>query len=98
MTQQQEPSNLVGEPDPILTAPEFVAESELPYETTSEEGAPLRRAGRRAAAIFIFLTVTLDMLALGMIAPVLPRLISGFLSNDACVRQKCLESLARFGR
>ncbi len=39
--------------------------------------------GRRAAATFIFLTVTLDMLALGMIAPVLPRLIASFMANDA---------------
>ena len=39
--------------------------------------------GRRAAASFIFLTITLDMLALGMIAPVLPRLIAGFMSNNA---------------
>ncbi|MDP9037939.1 MAG: TCR/Tet family MFS transporter [Acidobacteriota bacterium] len=39
--------------------------------------------GRRAAAAFIFLTVALDMLALGMVAPVLPRLIAGFMGNDA---------------
>ena len=39
--------------------------------------------GRRAAATFIFLTVTLDMLALGMIAPVLPRLIAGFMHGNA---------------
>lgn len=38
--------------------------------------------GRRAAASFIFLTITLDMLALGMIAPVLPRLIASFLHGD----------------
>src|SRR5580704_2576531 len=38
--------------------------------------------GRRAAASFIFLTITLDMLALGMIAPVLPRLIASFMSNN----------------
>ena len=37
---------------------------------------------RRAAATFIFLTVVLDMLAMGMIAPVLPRLITGFLHGD----------------
>lgn len=30
---------------------------------------------RRAALAFIFVTVVLDMLALGMIAPVLPRLL-----------------------
>ena len=43
-------------------------------------GAP---KGHRAAATFIFLTVTLDMLALGMIAPVLPRLIASFMANNA---------------
>jgi DHA1 family tetracycline resistance protein-like MFS transporter len=40
-------------------------------------------AGRRAAASFIFLTITLDMLALGMIAPVLPRLIASFMAGNA---------------
>jgi DHA1 family tetracycline resistance protein-like MFS transporter len=39
--------------------------------------------GRRAAATFIFLTVALDMIAMGMIAPVLPRLISDFMHGDA---------------
>jgi DHA1 family tetracycline resistance protein-like MFS transporter len=39
--------------------------------------------GRRAAASFIFLTITLDMLALGMIAPVLPRLIASFMAGNA---------------
>src|ERR1035437_1118383 len=39
--------------------------------------------GRRAAAAFIFITITLDMLALGMIAPVLPRLIAGFMAGNA---------------
>ncbi len=51
------------------------------------EGAP---QGRRAAATFIFLTVTLDMLAMGMIAPVLPRLIAGFLHGDASNAAKML--------
>ena len=30
---------------------------------------------RQAAVIFIFITVILDMLALGLIAPVLPKLV-----------------------
>jgi DHA1 family tetracycline resistance protein-like MFS transporter len=38
--------------------------------------------GRRAAASFIFLTITLDMVALGMIAPVLPRLIASFMAGN----------------
>lgn len=38
---------------------------------------------RRAASTFILLTVALDMLAMGMIAPVLPRLIASFMPEDA---------------
>lgn len=37
---------------------------------------------RRAALGFIFVTVMLDMLAFGIIAPVLPRLISDFLNGN----------------
>src|SRR5271169_284187 len=39
--------------------------------------------GRRAAVAFIFVTITLDMLAMGMIAPVLPRLVTNFLGGNA---------------
>jgi DHA1 family tetracycline resistance protein-like MFS transporter len=39
-------------------------------------------APRRAALVFIFVTVVLDMLALGMIVPVLPGLIESFLAGD----------------
>ena len=45
---------------------------------------------RRPAATFIFLTVMLDMLALGMIAPVLPRLIEGFLGGNVSSAAKML--------
>jgi MFS transporter, DHA1 family, tetracycline resistance protein len=63
-------------PNPLLAEPEFV---------TPIDGAALTPnppKGRRAAATFIFFTVTLDMLALGMIAPVLPRLIESFLHGN----------------
>jgi MFS transporter, DHA1 family, tetracycline resistance protein len=36
---------------------------------------------RNAATIFIFVTVLIDMLTFGMIGPVLPKLISGFVGN-----------------
>src|SRR6187200_1188480 len=36
----------------------------------------------RAAFIFIFITVLLDMLALGIIIPVLPSLVVGFMGGD----------------
>src|SRR5438477_2322295 len=38
---------------------------------------------RQAAVIFILVTVTLDMLAIGLIAPVLPKLVLDFLGGDA---------------
>src|SRR5436190_3911994 len=38
---------------------------------------------RKAAVVFIFMTVMLDMLALGLIAPVLPKLILNFLGGNA---------------
>jgi DHA1 family tetracycline resistance protein-like MFS transporter len=38
--------------------------------------------GRQAAATFIFITVTLDIVAGGIIGPVWPNLITGFLGRD----------------
>src|SRR3981081_1258914 len=37
---------------------------------------------RRAAFIFVFITVLLDRLALGIIIPVLPKLVVDFLAGD----------------
>src|SRR5690242_17147199 len=39
-------------------------------------------APRRAAVIFIFITILLDMLALGMVIPILPELIKAFRGGD----------------
>ncbi len=39
-------------------------------------------APRKAALVFIFVTVVLDMLALGIIVPVLPKLVLGFYGGD----------------
>ena len=51
--------------------------------TDSAPAAPsVGPAPRQAALTFIFVTVTLDMLALGMIAPVLPGLVQGFLGGS----------------
>ena len=38
---------------------------------------------RSAAFIFVFITVLLDMLALGIVVPVLPRLVVDFVHGDA---------------
>ncbi len=48
-------------------------------EPTSEK-APSKP--RTAALAFIFITVVLDMLALGMIVPVLPKLVEDFLHGN----------------
>jgi MFS transporter, DHA1 family, tetracycline resistance protein len=78
----QNPSQPVTMPDPLMTEPELIA--------PDTAFMPRPPAGRRAAATFIFFTVTLDMLALGMIAPVFPRLIEGFLHGDTSSAAKML--------
>ncbi len=49
---------------------------------------------RRAAVIFILITVLLDMLALGMVIPVLPKLIEEFRGGDTV---RAATTLAVFG-
>lgn len=44
--------------------------------------SPTLTGPRRAAVVFVFITVMLDMLALGIIIPVLPRLILSFVADD----------------
>jgi len=46
------------------------------------EAAPQASASGRAAFAFIFVTVLLDMLALGIVIPVLPSLVVGFMGGD----------------
>src|SRR5579871_4885765 len=46
-------------------------------------GTPPASSSRRAAAVaFIFVTILLDMLALGLIMPILPKLVESFVDND----------------
>lgn len=45
---------------------------------------------RKAAVAFILVTVMLDMLALGLVIPVLPKLVLGFLGGDASDAAKWL--------
>ena len=48
-----------------------------------EETAVPNPTGRRAAFAFIFMTLVLDVLALGVIIPVLPQLVKSFLADQA---------------
>ena len=43
----------------------------------------LTQPPRRAALAFIFVTVVLDMVALGIVVPVLPMLVLGFEGGDS---------------
>ena len=87
---EPEPTPARDEPNPQLTQPETL---EPASERAFVKAAPEDRASKGArapAATFIFFTVMLDMLALGMIAPVLPRLIESFLHGDTSAAAKML--------
>jgi DHA1 family tetracycline resistance protein-like MFS transporter len=47
-------------------------------EATGPDAAPIKRG----AVAFIFVTILLDMLALGLIMPILPKLVESFVDND----------------
>jgi MFS transporter, DHA1 family, tetracycline resistance protein len=49
---------------------------------------------QKASVLFIFITVLLDMLALGVIVPVLPKLIESFLGGDV---PKAAQMIGIFG-
>jgi DHA1 family tetracycline resistance protein-like MFS transporter len=54
-------------------------------ERVDEGEVEISRAGSPnsgAAVAFIFLTILLDMLALGLIVPILPKLVESFVDND----------------
>src|SRR5437764_13864426 len=38
---------------------------------------------RRAAFVFIFITLLLDMMALGLVMPILPKLVASFVGDSA---------------
>ena len=47
-----------------------------------QEGS-VHAPARRAAFVFIFITLLLDMMALGLIMPILPKLVASFVNDDA---------------
>jgi MFS transporter, DHA1 family, tetracycline resistance protein len=49
---------------------------------TSAVSVPAATPVQNAAVVFIFVTVLLDMLALGLIMPILPKLVESFVDND----------------
>ena len=53
------------------------------YGWAGEMDKKTARPPRRAAFVFVFVTVVLDMLAIGIIIPVLPKLVVDFLVGEA---------------
>lgn len=51
-------------------------------DTSAAGGRPATAPARGAAVAFIFITILLDMLALGLIMPILPKLVESFVDND----------------
>ena len=51
-------------------------------EATEPEIASVAPAARGGAVAFIFVTILLDMFALGLIMPILPKLVESFVNND----------------
>ncbi len=51
-------------------------------DVTTSDSMPAPQVPRRGAVAFIFVTILLDMLALGLIMPILPKLIESFVAND----------------
>lgn len=51
-----------------------------------------------AAAAFIFVTILLDMVAIGLIMPILPKLIESFVDNDTASAARILACSVRHGR
>ena len=69
-------------PSPELPNPELPGADPSVADTTDRAPSSTQlspQGSRRNAALFIFFTVALDMLALGMIAPVLPRLVENLM-------------------
>ena len=51
--------------------------------SASEPQSVVAPKKRRAAFVFIFITILIDMMALGLIIPILPKLIESFVSDNA---------------
>src|SRR5262245_63808623 len=67
--------------------------SEMVIAARGTRDPRMERHGRPAALSFIFITVLLDMLALGIVIPVLPNLVRSFLQGDTA---KAAETIGLF--
>jgi hypothetical protein len=67
------------------------------HERVDQAGVKIGAARRKAAFVFIFATILLDMLAMGVIIPVLPKLVVDFVGGDTQEAARIFGSSARPG-
>ncbi len=78
-----DPADVAGKEESLCEAEvDKLIEKRMTRQADRHDRNTSRRAPRRAAFIFVFITVLLDMLALGIIIPVLPKLVVDFLAGD----------------
>jgi hypothetical protein len=51
-------------------------------QRVNQTGVKIGATRRKAAFVFIFATILLDMLAMGIIIPVMPKLVVDFVGGD----------------
>lgn len=69
-------------PEDTPPVPPVAPIADLPAARPDQEQAPFGVRVRRAAVIFVFITVMIDMLSFGLIIPVLPHLIKSMAGGD----------------
>src|SRR5688572_32090700 len=86
LSRNQEARQRVSVVDWALRARCFNFAAAPPLFNIERRSARSTMKPRKAAVAFIFITVTLDMLALGLIIPVLPTLVLDFLGDRKSTR------------
>ena len=72
---------MTGAPSEAIEQPDTIQPDTIQPDT-------LPAAGRQAAFVFIFVTILLDMLSLGIVIPVLPKLVVDFMGGDTATGAK----------
>ena len=72
-------------------SPESTARGTTPVQATLDGtavGGPVPAGATKSALVFIIATVVLDMLSIGLIVPIMPRLVEGFFPGKTTDRSE----------
>lgn len=73
----------------------MAADDKNPYEASSTSPGDGGQPPRKAAIIFIFFTMLIDIIGIGIVIPVLPELVQGFVGGD--VKNRTSEAAFWYG-